>query len=422
VTKELVLGLDIGSSSVRGAFFDRERLVRASIVRRDSRLRTTVDRGSVIDAEELFKLVVEVIDELHSNPSAKDVIAIAPCAFWHGLVGTDAAGAPMTPILTWADNRSGRYAARLRVELHEKEVHDRTGCHFHSSYWPAKLLYLRAKEKDAWRRTAIWMGAAEFVAMRLVGRPHSSISMLSGTGIFAIREGVWDDELLKYLKLDAGALPVIGGPSPLTEKWSKRWPRFAEAVWHPAVGDGAANNIGSGAAAPGVAALMVGTSAAVRVVLDRPPRKIPAGLFCYRVDERRFLLGGALSDGGGLYDWLRRSLRFDISENAFAREIAKRGPGARGLTLMPFFAGERSTGYNENAEGVDPRAYARARSRRYPAGSDGSCQLSAGRDPGPDRNGGADRTHRRVGRRPVRIAGVDNDDRGHFGPGSGTFS
>src|SRR5690606_29281454 len=63
------------------------------------------------------------------------------------------------------------------------------------------------------------------------------------------------------------------------------------------------------------------------------------------------VLGGALSDGGGLYEWLRSTLRFDLTENAFAREIAKRGPGARGLTLMPFFAGERSTGYNENAAG-----------------------------------------------------------------------
>lgn len=313
-------------------------------------MRTVAGRGSELDADALFKLVVDVIDEVHSKAD-RSINAIAACAFWHSLVGVDREGDPTTPIKTWADNRSGRYAARLRDEFDEAKVHNRTGCHFHSSYWPAKLLRLRAEEKDAWRRTATWLGAGEFVGMRLTGVAGSSISMLSGTGVFDVRRGGWDEELLSFLKIDAERLPRIIEPRPLADKWRGRWPRLAAAVWHPAVADGAANSIGSGAAAPGTAAVMIGTSAAVRVVLDRAPKKIPKGLFCYQVDDRRYLLGGALSDGGGLIERLRHMLRFDLSENAFVREIAKRGPGARGLTLMPFFAGERSTGYSENAVG-----------------------------------------------------------------------
>jgi gluconokinase len=60
-------------------------------------------------------------------------------------------------------------------------------------------------------------------------------------------------------------------------------------------------------------------------------------------------MGGALSDGGGLYRWLRSNLKLpDDAES----QIAKRPPGSRGLAFLPFLSGERSTGYNEDATGA----------------------------------------------------------------------
>jgi gluconokinase len=98
------------------------------------------------------------------------------------------------------------------------------------------------------------------------------------------------------------------------------------------------------------AALMVGTSGAMRVAYaGAPPKKIPDGLWCYRVDRKRVVIGGALSDGGGLYHWLKQNVKLpkDAEE-----QIAKRAPDAHGLTFLPFLAGERSTGYHESAAGA----------------------------------------------------------------------
>ena len=95
---------------------------------------------------------------------------------------------------------------------------------------------------------------------------------------------------------------------------------------------------------------MVGTSGAMRVAYRGvPPKKIPHGLWCYRVDRKRVVIGGALSDGGGLYHWLRGNLKLPKDAEA---QIAKRVPGAHGLIFMPFLAGERSTGYYESAAGA----------------------------------------------------------------------
>ena len=177
--------------------------------------------------------------------------------------------------------------------------------------------------------------------------------MASATGIFDIRECIWDSPLLKFLNVKTSNLPPIAEDHQtlrLNRRFARRWPRLADAAWFPAIGDGAANNIGSGCVSKKRAALMIGTSGAMRVAYrGEPPKKIPDGLWCYRIDRERAVIGGALSDGGGLYDWLRENVR--LPSNA-ERVIAKRQPAAHGLTFLPFFAGERSTGYHENAHGA----------------------------------------------------------------------
>jgi gluconokinase len=80
-----------------------------------------------------------------------------------------------------------------------------------------------------------------------------------------------------------------------------------------------------------------------------PPNKLPTGLWCYRIDRERVVVGGALSDGGGLFEWLQGNL--DLPRN-FERDIARRSPDQHGLSFLPFLAGERSTGYHENAKGA----------------------------------------------------------------------
>ena len=232
------------------------------------------------------------------------------------------------------------------------ETHNRTGARFHPSFWPAKLLWLRDSRPDIWGRTEYWISLGDYLTLRLSGEFATAASISSGTGIFDIRENDWDEKLIRFSKLKRAQLPLIAGDDftfGLNAKFAKRWPRLAEAEWFLPVADGAANNIGSGCTTEGKLALMVGTSGAMRVIIDEPPAEIPDGLWCYRVDHRRYILGGALSDGGGLLDWLRQNL--NLPKNAESL-IAKRSPGPNGVTLLPFFAGERSTGYDENARGA----------------------------------------------------------------------
>ncbi|HEX6279777.1 MAG TPA: gluconokinase [Pyrinomonadaceae bacterium] len=358
MANELILALDIGSSSVRAAFFDHSgRMLPRTLVKIERKLRATDSGGSEIDADTAFRQAVKAIDEAAAKAPKSTITHVASCTFWHSLMGIDAGGTPVTPVYGWADNQSREHVATLRKKLDERETHNRTGARFHSSFWPAKLLWLTSgntsgSECAPFRETSHWLSIGDYIALKLSGELATSVSIASGTGIFSIRESDWDDKLLRFLKLKRAQLPKIAPDDhtfKLSGKFAKRWPRLADAEWLLPVADGAANNIGSGCVSSDTAALMVGTSGAMRVVLDEPPKQIPDGLWCYRVDHLRSILGGALSDGGGLLDWLRANLNLPKNADSI---ISKRLPDTSTVTVEPFFAGERSTGYNENARGA----------------------------------------------------------------------
>ncbi|MEP7036730.1 MAG: gluconokinase [Acidobacteriota bacterium] len=357
---QYILALDIGTSSVRAALYDfYGDVLPATMVKNERQLTATEDGGAEIDALVAFAQIEKAIDDVlqKSSKIKGEILYVAASSFWHSLVGIDEKGNPTTKVFGWADTRSAKYVTDLRKKLNEKEIHNRTGARFHSSFWTAKLLWFRQDFPKDFEQTAKWLSFSDFVGLKLFGESQTSISMASATGIFNIRSNDWDAELLKFLKIKPENLPEIiandADTFQLNTKYIKRWERLKNTKWFLAIGDGAANNIGAGCVEKSKAALMIGTSGAMRVAFEgKPPKQIPNGLWCYRIDRKRIIIGGALSDGGGLYFWLKENLRLKKDDDKTEAEIEKRLPDGHGLTFLPFFAGERSTGYHEDAHGA----------------------------------------------------------------------
>ena len=328
------------------------------MVKNERQLKITEDGGAEIDALEAVSQVTRAIDDVLKKAKnfAGEIEFVAASAFWHSLVGIDKNAAPTTKVFGWADTRSRKQVAILRASLDEDATHNRTGARFHSSYWTAKLLWLCREQSKIFRQTEKWLSFSDFLSLKFFDNAATSVSMASGTGIFDVRRCVWDSELLNFLRLEKTKLPEIAEDAQtfrLNEFYAKRWTRLKNANWFPAIGDGAANNIGANCVTENRAALMIGTSGAMRVAFTgKPPQKVPSGLWCYRVDRKRVLIGGALSDGGGLYRWLKDTLKINDIDDIVEEEIERRKPDSHNLTFLPFLAGERSTGYNENARGA----------------------------------------------------------------------
>jgi gluconokinase len=360
-TQPLVLAIDIGTSSARAALYDaaaREFFETDARILRE--FRATPDGGAEDDADHLLADVLHVIDDAHARAVALDlkVAAITISCFMHSLVGVDASGAAITPVYGWADTRAASEIEHLRERFDEHATHARTGCRFHASYWTAKLAWLHRTQSETFARAARWLSFGEYLTAKLCGAGGqvASVSTASGTGLLDVHACRWDAEVVAGLDLKLEQLPRLADEEEtftLADEYAARWSLLGGHPVLPVFGDGPANNVGAGCTTRKEIALMIGTSGAMRVVFEgEPPRGLPASLWCYRLDRRRVAVGGALSDGGGLYEWMRETLSFKSDDEQLERELAAMQPDAHGLTVLPFWAGERSTHWSESARGA----------------------------------------------------------------------
>jgi gluconokinase len=349
-----ILSLDIGTSSVRALLFDATGAAVPHVLAQHSCTLTTSSDGEVsVDADLLVDLVSQSIDEAlaAAGPLAAQIAAVATDTFWHSLLGVDASDRAIMPLLTWEDTRPRSAATELREQLDETAIHTRTGARLHASYWPAKLRWLSTTRPELVRRTAQWLSFGEYLYRRLLGRSVCSLSMASGTGMLVTRTRSWDTQLQGLSGVQAEQLPPLGDLhdciTGLKPEFAARWPSLCDIPWFPAIGDGAAANVGSGCATGENWAITIGTSSAIRVIVS--PDVVPSmGLWLYLLDARRGLLGGALSEGGNVFAWLESTLRLPSLTEAESL-ISSLPPDGHGLTVLPFISGERSPGWHDEA-------------------------------------------------------------------------
>jgi gluconokinase len=334
--RPLVLAVDVGTSSVRGLVFDRFGRRLAGV---ESRVRyaprATAEGGCELDAADVAALVARVVNEVRSTV---DVDGLAFSTVWHGLVGVDEQGNAVTPLTYWADRRAAAVARSLKSRCDVGEYVRRTGAYLHPSFPLPRIAWFREHRPELARSVCCWLSAGDYLARRWTQSALTSVSMASGTGMFDQQQLEWDAEAVALAGIDRQALPRIaaadlvdgdGGPVLLP------------------LGDGACANVGSGCTDRSRIAVTVGTSGAARV-LDSQLGAAADGLFAYRLDRRRQVVGGAVNNGGNVVAWLREvlGLASDLDEAAGALS-----PDQHGLTVLPFLTGERTPYWDAGLRG-----------------------------------------------------------------------
>lgn len=356
------LAIDLGSSSVRAMVFETKgqghlEAVPGALARRLRHLETGQPGQASFGAQSYLDDLVACVDELHDKRQLEGVGAVATDSQWHSVVAVGPDGVPVSEVLSWADSRP-RWAGQRPQEDRLEQLRQRTGAAFAPMYWTWRVPWLRGRGLTRPR----FLGLTEYVGLHLLGDPTMSVSMASGTGLLATAGHCWDADALSLSGAGPADLPELaasGWMGTLAPEWARRWPELAGAPWHPALGDGAAANLGVGCNAPDRAALTVGTSAAVRAVRPSPgPAELPAGLWRYCIDRDRVVVGAAYSSGGQLYSWalslwegtprgvtgvaggaasaaggVSHQVRYDVAPPV--------GPGSEGVVILPWHAGTR---------------------------------------------------------------------------------
>jgi gluconokinase len=356
----MILALDIGTSSTRTALFDeRAHRIAATTAQQAYPLITSADGGAELEPTALLGAVRQCVEQTmlayraDAALHARKIAGIGVSCFWHSFVGVNPKGEAITRVITWADARCRADAAALREKLKERDVHARTGCMLRASFWPAKLAWLQRTEPRLFARVRQWMSPAEWLQLMVCGDANCAIGMATGTGLFNPTKLAWDADMLDRFGLTTEHLrPLSDEPAAVGGELASRFPELKGVPWFPGIGDGATSNLGSGATQPGLAAINFGTSAALRVMKSSGQARAPFGLFCYRVDARRFLVGGAVSNAGNLYAWCLRELRLSGDPEQLEREMAKRPAPEHGLVVLPFWTAERAPTWAEEKCGT----------------------------------------------------------------------
>ncbi len=327
----LVAGIDSSTQSSKVVVCDTEdgRVVRSGSAPHPP--------GTEIHPDKWWDALQRAIDDAGG---IDDVAAVSVGAQQHGMICLDESGAVVRDALLWNDTRSDSAATGLIDDLGgPKPWVDETGLLPVASFTVSKLRWLADHEPENADRTAAVCLPHDWLSWRLSGSPDiadlwTDRSDASGTGYFNAGTGEYHDNLLQVaLRGRRPLLPRIAAPS--------------ETAAHTAGGAGLGAGAGDNAAAalalgagPGDCVVSLGTSGVVSAVGDRSPADYDGLVAGFADATGRQLPLVCTLNGAPVLAAVADMLGVDFE--TFSDLALSAPPGAEGLSLVPYFEGERS--------------------------------------------------------------------------------
>ena len=277
------------------------------------------------------------------------VSAMSVAGQQHGMVAVDESGEVIRPALLWNDTRSARDAEDLVAELGGPAVWaDAVGSVPVAAFTVSKVRWMARSEPDNARRTAGIMLPHDYLTWMLADRPDDAVTDrgdASGTGYWSPATGGYRRDIVRLALGHDARLPRVAGPSEVVGEIGGSARALlgingdAPVVLGPGTGDnmGAALSLDIG---PGDVVVSLGTSGTA-FAGSNSPSSDPSGLVAGFADASgRFLPLVCTLNAARVLTSTAELLGVDMEE--FARLALSAPPGSGGLTLLPYFDGERT--------------------------------------------------------------------------------
>src|SRR3954471_22647755 len=357
---EVIVGIDVGTTGVKAAAFAPGGSWRRVAIREYPLLHPAPDQ-QVQDPAAMMAAAQEALAECIAATGGAQVLAISLSCAMHGLLALDARLTPLTPLIPWAAARAREPARSLRASGQAAELHARTGVPVHPMSPLTKLMWFARHDPQTLAAARWWVGLKAFLIAQLTGTLVTELSSASATGLLELATRSWSPEAIALAGVSAQQLPEIlptTATLPLAPAVAARLGLRAGTPVVTGAADGPLGNLGTAALARGVAGLSLGTSGALRIAVDAP-RVDPAGaLFCYALTDSIWILGGAISTGGGIVRWAGRSLVPDLASAGAHPDVAvlelaaSVPPGSAGLVMLPYLLAERAPLWDPDIPGA----------------------------------------------------------------------
>ncbi|GAB2540281.1 gluconokinase [Gracilibacillus alcaliphilus] len=351
--EELVIGLDIGTTSVKAIAFDLQGKVEAEA---EQLIDTYYPSTSYVEQNplEVEASTQQVLKEIFQKVNQDKVVAIGISCAMHSLICVDDKGEPLSNMLIWSDGRSSELADSLDPTL-KKAIYSKTGTPIHPMSPLLKLMWMKDNRYQPYQDAAFFMSMKEYILYKWSKQRVIDYSMASATGLMNIYSLDWDAQALELAGIDRSQLSDIVAPTTMvtdidaTIKTALEWPADVPLIIGAA--DGQLANLGDGAIKPGEVAVSVGTSGAIRQLISGQLVNDNGETFSYAFTKDTSIVGGPTNNGGIALQWLKNVMEFEGTHQEFLAGAEIIEPGADGLLFIPYVNGERAPVWNQQARG-----------------------------------------------------------------------
>lgn len=364
---DVLLGVDVGTTNTKGVAYTAE----AQPLIIASRPTPTQDVGlrqAQHDPEALWQGVASVLREVTARlPAQAHVAGMAVASVGEAGVPLDSHGQALYPVIAWYDERTASQAEWWAAAIGATEVYRRTGLPLGHTFTLNKLLWLREKEPEVFRRMSKWLCVADYIAYRLTGEQCMGYSLASRTMALDLRHRRWSAEMLGYAAISASVFPELRPEGALVGYVTDDAAHVLGLPQGVPVFVGGHDHICGGLAVgayyPGVVLDSTGTTEAELVTLETVDEHLDRAdlsfcLGCHAARGRYYAIGSILG-AGSMVSWLadllwpaERHADHEVALQALTRAAGQSTPGARGLYILPHLAGAGSPDRDSTARGV----------------------------------------------------------------------
>lgn len=369
----LFIGIDSGTQSVKAVVLDLEARKVIAEARAPHALISGLPVGHMEQhPQEWVSAMDQVISEVVAKVDRSRVRGIGVSGQQHGFVPLDAQGGVIRPAKLWCDTSTAAECALITKKLGgEKAAIRKTGNLILPGFTAPKILWLKRNEPAHYKRLRHVLLPHDYLNFHLTGNYFMEHGDASGSALMDVRKRVWSKDATNAIDKNlADWLPEISESSAtagtLRPELAARYGLSTDVVVSAGGGDNMMGAIGTGNVSPGVISASFGTSGTIYAYASKPV-----------VDPQGEIAAFCSSTGGWLpllctmnvttvTEQVRQLFGYDHA--ALERAVSSVPAGANGLTLLPYFAGERTPNVPEgsgvllglNAKTLSAGALARA--------------------------------------------------------------
>ncbi len=350
-----LLGIDLGTSSVKVVVFALDGSIKG-IGNAEYPILIPAPGYAEQDPEAWWRATIVAVHQAMTHAGNPEILSIGLCGQMHGFVPIGANSKPVSPAITWADQRSANLIPEIETVVGLADL-KKCGTAPAAGFMISTLFWLQKQQPSLLDQFRTLLMPKDYIRLKLTGDLGTDASDASATGIFDVGKRTWADDLIARLKLPRSIFPRTGESADLVGHVTKE--AGLELGLPPGIpvaagsADQPAQAIGNGLIDPPLGSITIGTGGQAFVPLREPilDPKLRLHTFCHAHHERWYLLGAMLSAGMAL-KWFRAILGNDrFSYGDLDRLAGNVPPGSEGLTFLPYIVGERSPIMDPRARG-----------------------------------------------------------------------